>query len=230
MKYINLPLILFSLIFVSFGCQKEYIEPKSLTEQTVIDLPSRAENTPCKSYFYYYNQDKVQLGNVSTKRVIIGFQDGFTTEQKNQFISNHSFLQNIESENHTGSADATVILLKEGITCSQVQAGLDLLKQSKAVRYATPFFSNDGSDRGITNQFIVNLKSTSTLADLENMAKRTNTKIVDQLSNLTYILSADKTSQGNALEMANFFHENNKIDSSEPDFFFIFSGSYVSKD
>ena len=162
--------------------------------------------------------------------MIIGFPDGYTTEQKNNFISRFDFFSGIGSESNSGSADATVVLLKEGYSCAQVEAGLEYLKQFPEVRYATPVFGAGESDKGITNQFIVNLKASASRTDLETIAKKTNTTIVDQLSDVTFILSADKTSQGNALEMANYFNQSSRVDSSEPDFLFLFSSSYVIND
>jgi len=72
---------------------------------------------------------------------------------------------------------------------------------------------------GITNQFIVTLEDLVGQTLLDKLMKRTNTKLVEALGPQTYIISADKNSAGNALDMANYFHESPGIKIGEPDFF-----------
>jgi hypothetical protein len=216
--------LLIILFAVNLGCQKEDIEPVLSGSETEEADSQKKPNDICPEYFYYYGQTKIDLGAVNTSQIIIGFQNGITSEQKAAFISQYPYLQSIKSEFNTGSADATVITLKEGITCAEVEAAFIQLAKQPEVRYATPFYQSpfDTNLLGITNQFIVNLKPGYTVEDLQILTKRTKTEIVEQLGDITFIMSADKYATGNALQMANEFAGFYQIDSSEPDFYYSY--------
>jgi hypothetical protein len=54
---------------------------------------------------------------------------------------------------------------------------------------------------------------------------QTKTTILDPLGETTFLVQATKNSQGNALEMANYFHEQPYVQTSEPDFFMAAPGN-----
>jgi hypothetical protein len=213
------------LIILSLGCQPEYVAPSLVTGQTGVADARKKPGGECPEYFYFYEQTKVMLGKVNTSKIVLGFQDGVTTEQKAAFISKYPYLQGIQNEFNTGSADATIVLLTAGLTCAQVEAALSQLANQPEIRYATPFFQSpfEASLLGISNQFLVNLKPGYTLEDLEKLTKRTKTQIVEQLGEQTFILSADKYSTGNALQLANEFAQFYQVESSEPDFLYDYA-------
>lgn len=228
MKINKSPWILLILAFFTFSCQEELIEPEATESSvgpSVFETDRQQPNDNCTSDFYYYNKDKIMLGSVLTDKIIIGFPDGYTLKQKSNFVAKSKLLKSIDSEYNTGSADATIIILKAGLTCAEVENLLTQLEEEPEVRYASPFYTlvQGESIMGITNQFIVNLKTNTSLEYLQQLITKTNTKLIEQIGDFTYILSADKASDGNALEMANFFSEQPKIESSEPDFLYIYT-------
>ncbi|MDX5346112.1 MAG: hypothetical protein LPK19_02605, partial [Hymenobacteraceae bacterium] len=86
---------------------------------------------------------------------------------------------------------------------------------------ATPFLQINNSPQvvGITDEFLVTLSDSATYQDLQTLSQQTNTQIISDFGGGTYILSATKNAQGNALEMANFFHEQPEVKIGEPNFF-----------
>ena len=218
---LNLSVVFALLTMVS--CQKEIVKPNELDGQTQT-LDGRKPSTTCTDYFYYYNDMPSALGQVNLNQIIIGFEDGLSLQEKQNFIANYTFLDSIIYNSTSGSADVTTVTLKPGLTCLDVENNLKLLAQQAGVRYANPTFKPAGSVYeylGVTNQFLVTLKSTASYTDLQQLATKTKTQIVGQLYGQTYILSAVKTSNGNALEMANYFHTNSKVEYAEPDFLMV---------
>lgn len=178
-------------------------------------------NSGASHYFYYLDQ-KVALGPVLTDMLIIGFADGVDKEAKNKIMAEYDFLGNILDETNSGSADITVVSTRGEITPGTMELKFNLLEQNPKILYATPFFSQakDKIGRlGITNQFLVTLEEPVSKILLEKLMKRTNTRLVEELGNNIYVLAADKNSAGNALDMANYFHESPGIKVGEPDFF-----------
>ena len=174
------------------------------------------------SHYYYYQDQKVNLGTVLTDMLVIGFAEGMDKMAKEKIIGEYDFLGNILDEANSGSADVTVVSTRGEITPGTMEVKYSVLEQNPKILYATPFFApntNSSGRLGITNQFIVTLEDLVGQTLLDKLMKRTNTKLVEALGPQTYIISADKNSAGNALDMANYFHESPGIKIGEPDFF-----------
>ena len=174
------------------------------------------------SHYFYYQDEKVDLGPVLTDMIIIGFVDGTDKATKEKIISEYDFLGNVLDEHTSGSADVTIVSTRNNPTPGTLEVKFNLLEQNPKILYATPFFTKNptsGGRLGITNQFMVTLEDGVGQGLLDKLMKRTNTRLVEPLGPQTYILSADKNSAGNALDMANYFHESPGIKIGEPDFF-----------
>ncbi|MDO9553744.1 S8 family serine peptidase [Rhodonellum sp.] len=91
--------------------------------------------------------------------------------------------------------------------------------QSAKIIYTAPFFLGNGKEVGLSQYFYVKLKNEKDFEILESLANQNQVEIMgnDTFMPLWYILSCDKNSKGNALEMANFFYESRYFDSAEPD-------------
>ncbi|WP_157433399.1 hypothetical protein [Adhaeribacter aquaticus] len=224
MKQIKLLSAFSGLLFMTLGCQKEDNETKPLSEVQVTDQAKKL--TPlgaCTPSFYYYINKERSLGNASTQRIVVGFTKQITTEEKKLILTSYGNLDQVIYETNTGSADATVVSLKNVYDCGHVDEILNTLKLNPEILYANPVYDNADATNyiGITNQFFVNLKNESSESSFKSLAAKTNVKIVDKLSNLSFIVSADKNSEGNALEMANLFYQNLNARYSEPDFLYL---------
>lgn len=178
--------------------------------------------TSGSAHYFYYQDEKVDLGPVLTDMIIIGFVEGTDKAEKEKIISQYDFLGNVLDEHTSGSADVTIVSTRNNPTPGTLEVKFSVLEQNPKVLYSTPFFTKNptsGGRLGITNQFLVTLEENIGMDTLEKLMQRTNTRLIEPLGNNIYILSADKNSAGNALDMANYFHESQGIKIGEPDFF-----------
>ncbi len=179
--------------------------------------------TDCPSPFYYYNKDKLTL-KIKPHFIIAGFQPGTSTEARTNILRQFPEYESATAENTTDAFPFVIVKLRSGTTCAQTMPLLAKLQQIPEVLFANPVFNapqalgRENAWIGLTSEFMVNIKSGQAAA-LKALAAKTNTKIVDELGETTFLLAATKKSQGNALEMANFFHEQAFVTSAEPDFF-----------
>lgn len=96
---------------------------------------------------------------------------------------------------------------------------IEKIKSSEII-YAAPSFRVNGKEIGLSQFFYVKLKQEQDIELLEKLAEEKKVEIVgnDGFMPLWYILSCDKNSRGNALEMANLFYETGLFTSAQPDF------------
>lgn len=93
------------------------------------------------------------------------------------------------------------------------------------VLYRAPFLvTKDGVEVGLSHLFLVKLKKAGDLTKLESLAKEHKVTILgnNRFMPLWYTLSCSKKSTGNALEVANKFHESGQFSVAEPDFLVSF--------
>lgn len=85
--------------------------------------------------------------------------------------------------------------------------------------YVSPSYISNGKILGLSQFLYVKLKKESDLEILQNLSKKYGVEIVGQYEYmpLWYVLSCNKNSQGNALEIANKLFETGKFNSSQPD-------------
>jgi subtilisin family serine protease len=91
--------------------------------------------------------------------------------------------------------------------------------KSSEIVYAAPSFRLNDKLVWLSNFFYVKLKQEQDIDILEVLAEENNVAIVgsDSYMPLWFILSCDKNSKGNALEMANLFYEKGNFSFAEPD-------------
>jgi len=90
---------------------------------------------------------------------------------------------------------------------------------SSDIIYTAPSFRLNGNLVRLSNFFYVKLKEKQDVAILERLADENDVMIVgnDSFMPSWFILSCDKNSKGNALEMANLFYEKGNFSLAEPD-------------
>lgn len=102
-----------------------------------------------------------------------------------------------------------------------VQQLVVALRRDADVVQAAPVLLNAAGKPfgGVTDQFIVKLNATATLADLQGLLKQTGAVLHHpyEFEAHTYFLSVDK-SKGDALTMANRFYESGLCEYAEPNF------------
>lgn len=94
------------------------------------------------------------------------------------------------------------------------------LEASEAILEAGPYFSKDRTDKiGISDLFLVKLKSVEEEAALLRLAERENVQVIgkNRFMPQWYTLALNPDNERNALEMANAFYETGQFLASEPD-------------
>ncbi len=179
------------------------------------------QHTSAQDLFYYYQGEKIPL-QLSTEKVYVKFKEGKTENEKKQIIASIPSLKPFEKRKAERQNNVAVIDIVPTKSASDVKAALANLNRNKDVIIANPFIvsGEDSILQGITDHFIVKLKSPADFSFLQELATETNTQIIKQndFEPSVYILIADKNSKGNALEMANYFHETRRFEFAEPSF------------
>lgn len=196
---------LFTLIFI--GCNKEKESDRNQSSQR----------------FYYYYDDKIYLNELSNGLTLC-FVDSATVKEKVDLISQYSFLIPIDTSQYYLSIYYIVIYFKNIETIQTAKEKISILKNNAKIIQANLLLTTENrSTIGLIDEFIVQPKTETTKQDLDQLVLQTKTKIVERNSfdTTAYILSVDKYSNGDAIDMANWFYETNKFVYSEPNFLIL---------
>ena len=159
---------------------------------------------------------------MNTEKIFVKFKEGKTENQKKQIIASIPSLKSFERNKSERPNNVAVIDLVPEKSVGDVKAAIASLNKNSNISIANPFIvsGKDSILQGITDHFIIKLKSSADYIFLQELAKETNTVIFKQndFEPSIYILIADKNSKGNALEMANYFYESGKFEFAEPSF------------
>ncbi len=183
--------------------------------------------------FYYYDTQKIYLTE-SNKQLTVCFPPGTTRQEKQDILSQYPYLSPIEFStepfdmNKVDAADMNNVFVSftDSPKYSTAKNRIEEIKKNPKVRSADLMFCDELNRPmlGLIDQFVVRLKLSTTNQELNDLLAQTKTKILypSQWDAQTYIISADKYSKGDALDMANRFFETGKFEYAEPNFLDIF--------
>ncbi len=200
-------LIIFSLTLLGLSCRKD----------VAINI--------CGQRSYFYQGHKIYLTELNNK-MTISFTDSTTAQNKVNILSQFSYLNSIESSVESPNENYVIVSFKNFTDCQTANSRIAQLKSNPKIIMANLLltYKNQGIEGivGLTNLFIVKLKTSSTKQDLDQFALQTHTSVIGRppfgIDTLTYIINADKYSNGDALDMANWFYLTDKFEYSEPNF------------
>jgi subtilisin family serine protease len=170
--------------------------------------------------YYWYRENRIVLEELPTKKYVMvnSFED--TTKLKavlkqQEFKINPFVKTPVVGLNYLQKESPSVICW----TTVEGEAIPDLTKEEFVLYQAPYFLTKDKKEAGLSNLFYLKLKKAEDFNILENMAKENGVTILgnDQYMPLWYLLSCTKASKGNAMQMANLFHESRLFASSQPD-------------
>jgi len=171
--------------------------------------------------FYYYQGEKIFLQQ-RTDRMYLKFAPNVNKEQIRSIANNDTSLivpdTNL-SEDHP--IHSTIIEAKKGKQISS--AAIESYKKRPEIVSATPLFQYNNSEQGLTDEFVVKLKQTTSYAQLLELAKQNDCQVIEEYPFVKnqFMLSVSKTSNSNALQMSNLFYETGLFEFSEPNFIII---------
>ncbi len=209
MKNIILSMITVTLLFA--GCKKD----DDLTPQGNCEFIN----------FKYYNGAQDDLGEISNNYILVGVDTTYSDTQIQNFISSVGYFdQNYTYTIHTDGRykfKEIPLRLKSSKNCGQITYIISELEKNAIVSYAHYTMKTDNCQNLIWEQignlcinsygssFYVKVFDENDLTDLNQKIAETNTELVKQNEFMPkwFELRATKTSNGDALKMANYFHE-----------------------
>jgi subtilisin family serine protease len=139
-------------------------------------------------------------------------------------VQDGEFTTNVD-RNPRGFSKVSLSVNSTVIDAATLKTVLTTLEANAKVIVANPYIvwkgaKTDEGQLGITEEFYVKLKPTTTVEELKALVAVTNTSIKAQYpyDAYTYILIADKNARGNSLEMANQFYQSSKFQYAAVDF------------
>ncbi|WP_181308879.1 hypothetical protein [Rufibacter sp. XAAS-G3-1] len=226
-KFFSLTCLAFASMFL-LSCEKEEVEP-NLSETTFSDKRGAA----CKNYSYFNKASgTVQYGKARSEMLLVGFADGMSLKARRQVIGRFPQFKAIYSEITMDSGVITVISLYPGSTCSDVEKLMAKLLKEHTVSFAYPYFGEEPTNPdvmwvGLTNEFMVSIEGSGTYAQLKQLMAKTRTKLVFSFDENIHVLSADKNSIGNVLDVLTVFNKQPYITVAEPNVVFYFTSSGI---
>ncbi|WP_089321135.1 S8 family serine peptidase [Pontibacter ummariensis] len=198
------------------SCRQEEASPIRNIKAGPNLLRAQAAGSPasCTSYTYLNGEDKKVLGNVYTQQVLVSFSYGLSAEKEAEALASYSFVKGIAGQQaRTGPLQS--LELVEGLSCKEVEQAIKILSEDPAIAYAAPYFLKGDGIMGISDEAIITLEDGSAAA-IEQLAAAFDAEVVEELSENTYLLKVDKSSKGNALDLANFMAGQEGIAHAEP--------------
>jgi hypothetical protein len=183
--------------------------------------------------FYYYMDEKQYIDSLFLNDyLIIGFDRQTQDVDVLRAIEQTGLFNTVPTDRiyhptRNSKYNLLFVNTKVNKTCTQLKEIIELLEDISLVAFANLTFQGtfwigfEHSDiMSYSDEFLVKVKDESDLSDLYAITQETNTSIKerDEFMHDWYIISADKNSKGNALQMANYFHETGKFEAAEPNF------------
>jgi hypothetical protein len=216
-------IILGLILLMILGCEK-------------VEEDKGEEEFKCGYIDFKYYQDKPSFfGEMSGDYLLIGSDTNNIDSAIESFIESceyfdQSYAFDIKKYNNY-KYKQIVLKLSKTQNCSGISRIISELKKNDIVDYAHYTIQTDDCTNDIwesigekcvdsySSIFYVKVKDTNNLSDLNKTIRETNTIIRNQNKFMSdwYSLIADKNSEGDALQMANYFYETGLFEVSEPD-------------
>jgi subtilisin family serine protease len=188
---------------------------------TIITFLFCIKNVYAQSPYYYYQETPIYLTQTKDKM----FVKFVSNANKMQIISLINANNNIKLVNAADSAVNKIsFLLFEGNNQQNIPSTTFAnFKANTNVMSVMPIFEYNGALQGLTDEFIVKLKATTSYVQLQTLATTNNCVIKEEnpFVQRQYIISVPKSSILNALQTANLFYETGLFEFSEPNFVII---------
>jgi len=179
-------------------------------------------NTIAQEYYYWAIDQKYPLELYVDKQYVV-----IEDKHKESFAQSLG-IQELEISGLTPlNISKTVLYIKANNTLNTENLHWGFVSRSlskEAIRsseiiYAAPSFLVNGNNVGLSQFFYVKIRQEQDIYILNDLAMKNKVEVVgnDSFMPLWYILSCDKNSKGNALEMANLFYETGYFTSAQPD-------------
>ncbi|MDO9257894.1 MAG: hypothetical protein Q7U54_20435 [Bacteroidales bacterium] len=211
----------YSLLLLVSSCTKseEPLKERDLN----YDLNCEKDST---CFYYTFNAEKIFL-DYSTLCITLKFSNEVSKEYLKYIIEKNNELDSISIINE--DENLAYGYLKNNMNCENIQTLLTRLTTEEQIICANPnFITKEAKYRGIqpnnkealmamTDEFIVENHNSLNLEKINALILQTKTTLLRDNGNWA-VISADKNSVGNSLEMSRYFYETGSFEYSHPNF------------
>jgi len=168
--------------------------------------------------FYYYQGEKIFLQQRTDKMYLKFAPDVNNGQIRSIAISDTSLMVPGTNLSDDHPAHSAIVEAKKGRQISS--ATIESYKKQPEIVSATPLFQYNNTEQGLTDEFVVKLKETTSYAQLQELAKQNDCQVKEEnpFVKNQFMMSVSKTSNLNALQMSNLFYETGLFEFSEPNF------------
>lgn len=189
-------------------------------------VPSIPNSTCSSTQYTFYKTKKLDL---STRLLNNYIAVGFVSKESQYSLS--IVLSDLYSGTLTSVNGVDMYKLKRPISCSELNNLRLLLLKQKDISFVSLLYSKSDTKSQFNNdlnfeyenynyysdKFIVELNKSEDLELLNQMITKTKTTLVSEIKPNQYLIKTDVNSHGDALEMANYFHESKQFKLCIPD-------------
>jgi len=169
--------------------------------------------------FYYCFEKKIFLEQRADK-VYLKFDANVSRDQFFAVVSSNPLLQT-ESDKNLDAMHQLGFVILEATDGKQIsRSNIEFYKAKPEIVSANFLFQYGKTLQGLTDEFVVKLKRTTSYAQLQTLAEQNNCTIgkENQFEKNEFMITVSKVSLLNAIQMANFFYETGLFEFSSPNF------------
>jgi hypothetical protein len=198
-----------SLMMVFVACNGTNVGGTNETNKTRTEDEQPSEITLTDAY-YWGGDEKIPLERIGGKFMVI-----FYSENEAQFMDELA-----KAEAEVSCVDGAHIWFSSNRKRATVEGDFEKIEDALALTFYWEHYyrQEDGRDVWTDGTFGVRLKSETDYSALEKMAKENGVEIAYkyEYAERIYYLACSNDSNGNAVEMANLFHESGLFEYADP--------------
>jgi serine protease len=177
------------------------------------------------NYYYYYKGQKVYL---TLDKTLLNISAGENLQKSSVTPLNFKDF-NLEIDNSNSQLQKNAKLEFQSIPSDiEFLQKINSLKQNVNINNVSLYFKRTNAPSiGTSKYFYIKLKNENDFATLQQIAIQKNVQIVKQVPYMPnwYILSLNKTTIGNSIDLTNYFYETGLFADVDPAFMFNFRNS-----
>jgi len=167
----------------------------------------------CRNRFYYYNSEKIILTEIPYQGAV-SFYDTLAAETIHQIMEQYQGIRVLSVLTNSNRA----VIAVESENCNVADKLLAAVKSDSRIRNCSKFLISDkGFTLGITDVFVCKLKSSASPDQIAALVADNQVEIIKSDHSGYYVLSVDKSCNGDALDLANKFFESGFFEYAEPE-------------
>jgi subtilisin family serine protease len=168
--------------------------------------------------FYYVHGEKIFLTE-RTDKIYLKLKKEINRENILSLIHSDSTVK-MSIELREGDPSPDEMLLESKTNKTIPLSILEQYKSNSVIISAFPILQCEGSMLGLTDEFVVKLKESTSYEQFQNLLSQYTCSIVkeNQFTKNQFLLSVPKTAAYNSLELSNLFYETGLFEFSEPNF------------